>query len=86
MAASLARQGPKAAAQLSKQSAAINVAARMLSTSSQQAIFCNLLKQQCDANHRHLRLGHKINALVSSSVFVNFFPDLEPSIRMVAGD
>ncbi len=36
MAASLARQGPKAAAQLSKQSAAVNVAARMLSTSSQQ--------------------------------------------------
>ena len=36
MAASLARQGPKAAAQLSKQSAAISVAARKLSTSSQQ--------------------------------------------------
>lgn len=36
MAASLARQGPKAAAQLTKQSAAMCVAARMLSTSSQQ--------------------------------------------------
>merc|ERR1711973_234143 len=37
MAASLARQGPKAAQQLTKQTAAISVAARKLSTTSQQS-------------------------------------------------